>query len=840
LIITNFREYLDCLRNLFVNDNANSVDAYLQDMVQSGKKQRKYKEKQQKEIAVITAKINFLRQEMKQETDRRKISEQIKKLKENKTLLLKRLKQKTQTTRFAMLSDETKATLCTLKILRKYLTKELMENEFSGMKKDDNGDLIFDAKIFEDSFLYQDARHIYDYVSAYIVQNPEKVISESYFNKFFDKESGWRGIVNQANKFFDAQNKRKKTRAEIIAESKSDLEVVKEYPQNEVILVRLKTPEALDYEGSAAHNCVGGGSYDKLLSKGKSGIYSLRKLTKDGELKPVVTIEYNEGVVKQVRGTCNSIVAYDYNLPARDVVLRLMGNDNITDLVTNDSIKNDVLNSLGIYRDGKGGYLDIHNASGDEEFVIPRLVVEADSLVNYDFSKLKIANVEILGTIKNKDISLLKNFSSVSSLTIKKLEESTNLDFSDFDKLKNLYLTPTGDETIRLGGNKTLDMLCLNSDNQIKINLDIADSLKISSLHIYGKVCVDINNINFDKICIMGAELPDDFVFSPEINYRIDRSNMYENVAKKIINFKGDNLKAEGNRIIGEHCDFSDLKYVDLSSFSSIPNSVRFADEIEYLKVNCKFPDVIEGAHKVKSLNIGGTDVYKWLSYINLDTVEEFYCLNDDYRLFSHFSNLKALVCSLVPISSIPTSIERLKYNHYLNIFIEKPAQDINEIQLYHNEYNMFDMSNLVNLKDLTLKFSMSSYKQLRLPNSIEKLFLSGNIGKLEVLDLSNCHKLKDLHINLITEDIKEVRLPASVENIRAFNGGWGIGVLYGGPKHFKKDVKWNVPECAKPEVIAYLQKEWGKDSVCLLPVQSPKVQSLLPVMVMQKKKSRR
>ena len=102
-------------------------------------------------------------------------------------------------------------------------------------KKDESGNLIFDSQVFENSFLYQDARHVFDYVSAYIVQNPEKVISESYFNKFFDKESGWRGIINHADRFFDAQSKRKKTRAEIIAESKSDLEVVKEYPQNGVM-----------------------------------------------------------------------------------------------------------------------------------------------------------------------------------------------------------------------------------------------------------------------------------------------------------------------------------------------------------------------------------------------------------------------------------------------------------------------------------------------------------------------------------------------------------------------------------------------------------------------------
>ena len=92
----------------------------------------------------------------------------------------------------------------------------------------------------------------------------------------------------------------------------------------------------------------------------------------------------------------------------------------------------------------------------------------------------------------------------------------------------------------------------------------------------------------------------------------------------------------------------------------------------------------------------------------------------------------------------------------------------------------------------------------------------------------------------LFTEDIKEVSLPANLENIKAFNGGQGIGILYGGPNKYKQVVKWNVPECAKPEVIAYLQKEWGKDNVILNASKTKKEQILLPVMVMQQKTSRR
>lgn len=438
LIITNFREYIECLRNLFAGEQAGALSDYAQDVAQSGRKQKEVKEKLQKEIVAITAKINFWRQRIKEEEDKVALSQEITKFKEVKQDLLRKLKQKSQTSRFAMLSDESKATLCCLTVLRKYLTKELMNNKFVGMATDDDGNLIFSQEVFENSFLYNDARHIYDYMLAYIIEHPEQVLSETHFNKFFDKESGWRGIVHFADKYFEEKNKRKKkSRAEIIAESRSDLELIKEYPQQKVVLVRLITPEALDYEGAAAHNCVGAGSYDKLLNQVNSGIFSLRRETKDGELKPVATVELKNGLITQFRGICNGIVAYDYNLAARDVSLRMMRAESIAELVNNEKLSDSVLNSLGIYRDKKGGFLDIHNLSGDEGFVLPKLVVDGDSLGKYEFEKLKIEQLQIEG-LRPKDAKYLSKFKRVKNLTINQIEDGVVLDLSGFDYLTDL------------------------------------------------------------------------------------------------------------------------------------------------------------------------------------------------------------------------------------------------------------------------------------------------------------------------------------------------------------------------------------------------------------------
>ena len=154
LVIANFREYIECLRDLFAGEQAGALSNYAQDVAQSGRKQKEAKEKLQKEIAAITAKINFWRQKIKLEDDKVALSQEIAKFKSVKQDLLQKLKQKSQTSRFAMLSDESKATLCCLAMLRKYLTKELMNNKFVGMATNDDGNLVFSREVFENSFLY--------------------------------------------------------------------------------------------------------------------------------------------------------------------------------------------------------------------------------------------------------------------------------------------------------------------------------------------------------------------------------------------------------------------------------------------------------------------------------------------------------------------------------------------------------------------------------------------------------------------------------------------------------------------------------------------------------------
>lgn len=271
-----------------------------------------------------------------------------------------------------------------------------------------------------------------------------------------------------------------------------------------MILVRLKTPEALDYEGTAAHNCVGGGSYDKLLNKTLSGIYSLRRLTKDGELKPVVTIEYNDGVVKQIHGPCNGIVGFDYTMAARDAVLRLMNLDSIQDLVADERFAENRLNCLGLYRDGEGSYFDIMTISEDVDFEIPKLIVEASSIKDYDFEKLRIKDVVIEGKLTSADAKYISKFRHATKIAIKALGEDCHIDLQGFDELEKLEIDAkshlctiitgkgeyetmvySGDRLPLIGGDGKISHLKLHLREAQKIAL--SDLPKVKELSLFAK-----------------------------------------------------------------------------------------------------------------------------------------------------------------------------------------------------------------------------------------------------------------------------------------------------------------------------------------------------------------
>ena len=649
-------------------------------------------------------------------------------------------------------------------------------------------------------------------MASYLQQNPEQVTSESYFNKLFDKESGWRGICRKADDFFEKQNKekRKKSRAEIIAESRSDLELIKEYPAENLILVRLKTPEALDYEGSAAHNCVGGGSYDKLIGKRDSGIYSLRQLMPDGELKPVVTIELNEGQMKQIRGVCNSFVAYNYSLPARDAALLLLNKKTQAELVLDKNISENVLNAFGLFRDGKGGYLDIHNLTGAEDFELPELRITADGLKDYDWEKLKIKDVCILGKLQDSEAcSYLEHLTKAQRITIEDLAVSLNLDLDKFNRLQKLNISSAEGADCCLHGQKSV----LSELSLSKISLKQSDNIRLACLNLRDVAFEEMDLRYFselEKISLNKTDLSrTDLKLPADIQLICEDCILNE---KTVLQCLSTPQRGRAyNAVYGTHFDFSEYsEYLNLDGLHFHEVKVmKFAPHIKTLLLDTQVPSSvkIEGLNEVENVILYLNSWNKLImEKINPQTIKNLDINNifiqDSEFDISRCTNLKELSGSGLAIDKIPQSVEKLKTNDLFSTKAEKT--------------DTWDFSRLPNLRDLDINES-GYIKHIIFPPNVERLKLGHIFWEIEALDLKHCHRLNEIKLTLIAPKIKKVSLPDCVKVLEASHAESGIGVKSNG---FEKntDLRIEVPSTARPEIIGYLREQWGNDRINIIP----------------------
>ena len=93
-------------------------------------------------------------------------------------------------------------------------------------------------------------------------------------------------------------------------------------------------------------------------------------------------------------------------------------------------------------------------------------------------------------------------------------------------------------------------------------------------------------------------------------------------------------------------------------------------------------------------------------------------------------------------------------------------------------------------------------------------------------------------------QELERIILPESIEELDAKKGDMG-GIGFArlmrddNSANDTSKVRFEIPRTAKPEVIAYLQKEWGKDNVILVAPKNRKEQTLLPVVMMKQKTAR-
>ena len=807
-MIVNFKEYLEALSEMFVGEQAAVAENYVRDMMSAGKKQQKAKEKLQNEIILINAKIRQLRAEIAVVEDKRVASAQIKRLKAAKSDLVQKIKQREQTSRFAVLAGETKIALCTLNIMRRYLSREMMENQFCGMPRLPNGDIRFERTVFENSYLYQDAIHIRDYVAAYLTKYPERVVSEKYFSRLFDKESGWRGICHQADKFFELQSQAvvKKSRAEIIGESRSDLQLIKEYPGINAVLVALKSPEALDYEGTAMHHCVGSSYYDRLLTQPQSGIYSIRRLMPDGELKPKVTIELRDGKIQQIRGVCNNFVPYRYRLPSRDAVLALLGKDTQEQLAADVTVSDTVLHSIGLYRRPNGGYIDIYNLADDEDFVLPQLILTADDLSACEWDKIKIDEAELIGPISAKEIKKLSAFVLLNQLNVENVSEDCVLDLSSLGELTSLTLKAAKPVSVRLQGcgSKLRD---LSLDKIIPVWMESFSCPQLERISLRNLPDGDFTLASFPKLKHLAVSV-----------FAAGKSGENKLAKVRLSEGKTDTIGTADAQDSGGICvfdnqltlNFSKLPFLPELSFSNMDLSKDFypPENVKCFYSNCILNEALVKRFMDQSLEDETQNVVRLqepggfsnkVAGRHFDFSEFDICLDLDHGNFCFFEAETIKLPSSVERASITVpyrkdikifGLHEVKHLSLSGELDESNILDMIDSQKlislsYHNYLSPrgVDFSRFSRLKRLVT----ANVKEDALPESLEELtfrcdslFFTQTTEKafqknFKTLDFSRLKKLRCLEMTCLPFGVNRILFPESLQQLRV---KYDVGVL--------------------------------------------------------------
>ncbi len=433
--IANFREYTSVLRELYTGEAFAETGNYYYALMNSGKQLNQTKADLQSKIRILNQQLQLQAQKIKVCEDKKRAGLEMNKLKQNKQTLVKELKALQSADHFNMLSENAKICVCSGFLFQKYLTGEIIQNNPLHFPINDNGDIIVNPEQLRHSEIYEQAQHIKDFVVAYIARYPEKVKTAGHFKTLLNGIDNWQNLLTFVNNNFDKLNDTTELLPDNIKNSRKDAEVVLTFPQENLLLVKLKSAAALDYESTKMAHCVGKGGYDKDVASGQTEIYSLRSVEQDGEWLPHGTIEFKEGKIIQVKGYQNKKIEMPYVSAIRRSIFHLCKNDNIYELFQQKRCSD--LKNCGYLVTADNILVDLYNHP-QEDIHLTYFDSEFDSnLLNFLSPKqLIIDNYNILKDISEESIAALKKFKQIKKLDCNFLNLIT-----ENETTRNLVLT---------------------------------------------------------------------------------------------------------------------------------------------------------------------------------------------------------------------------------------------------------------------------------------------------------------------------------------------------------------------------------------------------------------
>ncbi len=438
--IANFREYTSVLRELYTGEAFAETGNYYYALMNSGKELNQTKADLQNKIKNLNQQIQLQAQKIRECKDKKRAGLEANKLKQNKKTLVKELKALQAADHFNMLSEDAKICVCSGFLFQKYLTNEILKNNPLHFPINDNGDIIVFPEQLRHSEIYEQAQHIKDFVAAYIARYPEKVKTAGHFKTLLNGIDNWQDLLTFVNDNFDKLNDTTELFPDNVKNSRKDTEVVLAFPQENLLLVKLKSAAALDYETAKMDHCVGKGSYDKQVASGQTEIYSLRSIEPDGEWLPHGTIEFKEGKIAQIKGYQDKKIERPYVSAIRRSILHLCQNDNIGKLHQQKRCSD--LRNCGYLVSADNILIDLYNHP-QEDIHLTYFNSDSDLLKFLSPKQLIIDKYIFQEDISEESIATLKKFKSIKTISIKKQENikdilSTRKSFYNYFQTQDL------------------------------------------------------------------------------------------------------------------------------------------------------------------------------------------------------------------------------------------------------------------------------------------------------------------------------------------------------------------------------------------------------------------
>ena len=439
--IANFREYTNALRELYTGETMSEIGAYYRDLISSGQKINYEKSRLQTEINILNKKIKYQAQVVRESDDKKQAGIEVGKLKQAKQDLVMALKNLQNTNHFNVLTDEAKVCVCSGFLFQKFLTREILENNPLHFKSDAHGDLLVNTGELCRSPLFENARHVVDFVAAYIARYPQKVKTPGYFKTLLNQAKNWQELLEFVDENFDKINDQTELLPDNVKASRVGTHVVQEFPQQKALLVKLLNATALDYETSKMKHCVGKGAYDKKVASGESEIYSLRHVAEDGEWIPVGTIEISKGDIKQVKGIGNGNIVSEFVPLMRECIFDFAHNRDVAEIYRQQKLFD--LTRCGYIFAADDTLIDLYNPP--EEVHLKSLEIDDDNFKFISPEKIVLDQLNVKGKITSDVIDFMSHLKQVKTLELTRLEKQT---WEDVIEVRSLLFEKFGQDNL--------------------------------------------------------------------------------------------------------------------------------------------------------------------------------------------------------------------------------------------------------------------------------------------------------------------------------------------------------------------------------------------------------